>query len=172
MELCKDMTSNHWNNGQNNDQTQQRGDREETKRRCWYDQMSEWRYSVSWNSLLVDLSISVFIKHCKYVWGFHTVCSITLHYWETTTCRHVLSEKLVAETFMSTTRLTMDTVQDRDLHLLTLTSVQTCQTVNILGWTLSEESSATAHIHLYLLLNACLQIRHPAKLRAKLYPHR
>lgn len=58
---------------------------------------------------------------------------------------------------MSTTRLNMDTVQDRDLHLSTLATAQTCQTVNIWGWTLSGESSATAHIHRYLLLNARLR---------------
>lgn len=64
----------------------------------------------------------------------------------------------------------MDAVRDRDLHALTLTSVETCQTVNILGWTLSEERSATAHVHQYSLLTARLRIHCPAKLRAKRYP--
>lgn len=80
-------------------------------------------------------------------------------------------EKNFAETFISAKGLNMDTVRDRDSHVLTLTSVQTCQTVNILGWTLSEERSATAHIHHYLLLTACLWIFCPATLTAKRYPH-
>lgn len=58
----------------------------ETKRGCRCERISGWRYSVGRNSLLVRFVISVSKKHHKYVWRIHTVCSIALAYWESTTC--------------------------------------------------------------------------------------